>query len=109
MLVSRKYLAALIHFFPRELSTRIYVAQFIHQCAILLLSTLTPCNRTQPVAEKFVQRSVLAPGFLTGKLNVGLVGSKCYVLSHENSVHDTRVSHKHVPPLAARVDSQSGF
>src|SRR5450631_152615 len=90
MFVSRKCLAALIHLFSRKLSTRIHVAQLIHQRAIFLRSTLPPCDSSQPVAEKFMQRSVPTPGFLSGKLNVRLVGVEGNILSHDNSVHDIR-------------------
>src|ERR1039458_3110771 len=91
MFVSRKCLAALIHFFPRELSTGIHMAQLIHQGAIFLLSNLTTCDPFQPVAEELMQRSVLTASFLPGQFDVGLIGVECNVLSHGYSVHETRV------------------
>src|ERR1019366_3404379 len=90
MFVSRKCLAALIHLFACKFSTRVYVAQFVHQRAILLYPGLPSCNHFQPVPKKLMQRSVLALRFLSGQLDVGLVGVKSNILSHEHSVHHSR-------------------
>src|SRR6266536_2513861 len=94
MFVSRKCLATLIHLFAREFSTGVDVAQLIHQRAIILISTLPACDPFQPLSEQLVQRRVPTPGILSGKLDVGLVGVECNVLSHEYSVHDYRVLRK---------------
>src|SRR5450759_2519719 len=91
MFVSRKCLTALIHLFARKFSTCVHVAQLIHQRTILPSSPLPACNPFQPVAKKLMQRSVLALCFLSGELDVGLLGIKGNVLSHDNSVHDARV------------------
>src|ERR1019366_9424025 len=95
MFVSRKCLAARIHFFPRELSTCIHVTKLIHQAAIFLLSNLPARDPLQPVAEKLMQCGVLTAGFLSSQLDVGLIGIESNILPHDNSVHDTRVSGKH--------------
>lgn len=91
MFVSRKCLAARIHFFPRELSTCIHVTKLIHQGAIFLLSNLPARDPMKPVAEKLMQCGVLTAGFLSSQFDVGLVGVEGNVLSHGNSVHETRV------------------
>src|ERR1035437_6949303 len=91
MFVSRKCLAAFIHLFPRELSTRIHVAQLIHQRPEFLRATLPACEPFQPIAEKLMQRSVLTLRFLSGQLDVGLLCVERNILSHENSVHESRV------------------
>src|ERR1035438_3667356 len=101
MFVSRKCLAAFIHLFPRELSTRIHVAQLIHQRPEFLRSALPACEPLQPIAEELMQCSVLTLRFLSGKLNVGLVGVKGNVLSHENSVHEFSVLRELVQPRLA--------
>src|SRR6266849_1339991 len=77
---------SLIHLVARELATCIGVAQIIHQRSILPRSNRArdPC---QPVAEKFIERGVLTLRFLSGKLDVGLLGIEDNILSHENSVH----------------------
>src|SRR5260370_32053445 len=64
---------SLIHLVARKLAACICVAQLVHQGPILPRSN-TASNPFQPVAEKFMQRSVPTPGFLSGKLKVRLVG-----------------------------------
>ena len=80
MFVSRKCLATLIHFFSCKLSTRIHITELMHQGAIILYPSLSACDPLQPVAEKFIERCVLAPGFFSGKLDVGVFGTECDVL-----------------------------
>ena len=67
------------------------MAQLIHQGPEFLFSNLSIGNPFQPVAEKFVERRVPVAGVLPGQFDVGLVGAKSNILSHEDSVHEFSV------------------
>jgi hypothetical protein len=66
-------LPSLVHLVPGKLATCIDVAQPLHQRPILPRSN-TASNTSQPVAEEFMQLGVPTSSFLSGKLNVSLVG-----------------------------------
>jgi hypothetical protein len=80
-ILSTGYLPALIHLVTRELSTRIRVAQIIHQHSILPRSKTTR-NPLQPAAEKFIESGV-TPSFISGKLSVGLIDLEDNILARE--------------------------
>jgi hypothetical protein len=70
------------------------MAKLMHKRTIILHAGLPACDPFEPVSEKFIESSVLTPGFLTGKLDVRLVGGESNILSHDSSVHEIRVTGK---------------
>src|SRR5579862_887877 len=89
MFVSRKYLS-LIHFFPRELTSRVNVPEFLVECVDFTASHPSGDVPLEPLATRIVKSAVFLTSRFATEFNLILFSAQCDVL-HTTTVYTISV------------------